>query len=258
MPQAHICQAVLGRVRKITGYPRISVLDLSCGDGQILHRVQAEGCVCRGTHFRSDDYIFSGVRPADGIAIDTGIDLLAALPYPDGEFDVVLMTEVLEHLERHDVAIREAARVLRPNGHLIFTTPNIHRIHSRWQFFLAGAHKLIRRPVGWDVTLDDWYSYHVRPVDFPTLHTQLHLAEMAVSELCWTQCKWRHAAWILLYPLFLASILWHFRSRRSQSASFRRGRHDLRRWMWHPVTLASEQLMVVAIKSGLRGTSNNH
>ena len=186
-----------------------------------------------------------------GIAIDTGIDLLAALPYPDAEFDVVLLTEVLEHLERHDAVILEAARVLRPNGYFIFTTPNLHRIHSRWQFFLTGTHKLIRRPVGWDLKPDDWYSYHVRPVDFPTLHTQLHLAQLTVRTVCWTQFKWRHAAWLLLYPLFFALSSWQFRSRRSQSPAYRQGRRDLRRWLLHPAAMASEQLMVVSLKSDL-------
>ena len=41
---------------------------------------------------------------------------------PDSSFDLVLATEVLEHLERPDVAVRECERVSRK--YCIFTVPN--------------------------------------------------------------------------------------------------------------------------------------
>lgn len=48
----------------------------------------------------------------------------AALPLADGSVDVVVMTEVIEHLVRPELAVWELARVLRPGGWLVLTTNN--------------------------------------------------------------------------------------------------------------------------------------
>jgi SAM-dependent methyltransferase len=47
-------------------------------------------------------------------------------PFEDGSFDTVLFFEVLEHLRINPLhTLRELARVLKPGGRLILTTPNI-------------------------------------------------------------------------------------------------------------------------------------
>ena len=44
--------------------------------------------------------------------------------FPDGYFDKVLLLDILEHLNRCDLALREARRVLRNEGRLILSVPN--------------------------------------------------------------------------------------------------------------------------------------
>ena len=46
-----------------------------------------------------------------------------ALPYPDGTFDVVIASEILEHVPDDESAIAELVRVLRPGGSLAVTVP---------------------------------------------------------------------------------------------------------------------------------------
>lgn len=62
-----------------------------------------------------------------------GVDVVADahdLPFKDGEFKVVLCSEVLEHLHTPECAIGEMHRVLAPGGTLILTTRFMFPIHE--------------------------------------------------------------------------------------------------------------------------------
>jgi SAM-dependent methyltransferase len=48
---------------------------------------------------------------------------LEALTFPDRRFDLVITSDILEHVARPGVAFAEIARVLRPGGHHVFTVP---------------------------------------------------------------------------------------------------------------------------------------
>ncbi|MBI2212585.1 MAG: class I SAM-dependent methyltransferase [Acidobacteria bacterium] len=251
MPQDFVASAILDSIRKLPGYPNLSVLDLSCGRGEILSAIVKDGCTARGTHYRSDDYkltqqttpLFTG-----GLQIDDGVDLMKPIPYESQSFDLVILSEVIEHLESFIPIIREIGRVLRPGGHFVMSTPNIARLHSRLDFFLTGTHKLIRRRVGWDLSPDDLYAYHINPVDFPFFHTLLYQAGLEIRAINFTNFKVRHAWLLLAYPLFWLATQLGTRERVTSEAH-RRGERDLRRWMLSPAMLASEQLLVVATKS---------
>ena len=53
-----------------------------------------------------------------------------ALPFRDAAFDAVLFSEVLEHLDRPEDAMREIARVTRDGGHLLLTVPFNYMQHE--------------------------------------------------------------------------------------------------------------------------------
>jgi len=59
------------------------------------------------------------------------------LPFEDKKFDVVLMLEILEHIEEPDLALKEAKRVCKDTGKIIISVPNDMKINDGahvWSF----------------------------------------------------------------------------------------------------------------------------
>jgi SAM-dependent methyltransferase len=225
------------------------VLDLSCGEGELLSLLSAKGCQGHGTHFCQQDYIVKNSARLADLAITPGVNLHEPIPLPDAAFDVVVLTEVLEHLQAPFCVIAEASRMLKPGGYLVFTTPNIFRLHSRFQFFLTGKHKLIRRRTGWDLSPEDLYAYHISPVDFPLLHTLLYQRGLKLQELRFTRFKLKSALFALLLPLVWMACRLSVDREAKTSTAFHAGERDLNGWLTHPALLFSEQLFGIAQKS---------
>lgn len=58
---------------------------------------------------------------------------LEALPFPDGSFDAVVATGVLEYVDDLGHALRELARVLRPGGGAVLSFPDYRAPHNLWR-----------------------------------------------------------------------------------------------------------------------------
>jgi SAM-dependent methyltransferase len=98
-------------------------LDLGCGPGTLMQALRAGhpqvrivGCdlshaLCSRAHARNP-----GVPVIEGDA--------EVLPFHDHQFDIVFMTEVLEHLLAPTQALHEIRRVLKPQGRLLLSVPN--------------------------------------------------------------------------------------------------------------------------------------
>jgi ubiquinone/menaquinone biosynthesis C-methylase UbiE len=63
---------------------------------------------------------------------------ITAIPLPDSSFDVILCTEVLEHVPEPVAALREMARLLRPSGRMLLTAPLGSGLHQLPFHFYGG------------------------------------------------------------------------------------------------------------------------
>ncbi|MFZ7128738.1 MAG: class I SAM-dependent methyltransferase [Desulfobacterales bacterium] len=72
------------------------------------------------------------------------------LPFPDGVFDLVICSEVLEHIDRDEKAAAEIVRVLKPGGDLVVSVPRFTPERICWALSTAyhlaeGGHVRIYR-----------------------------------------------------------------------------------------------------------------
>jgi SAM-dependent methyltransferase len=116
------------------------VLDLGCGDGDYSRRLKDLGF----------EVIASGVnekrfRYKEEIDFKY-CDITQRLPFPDDCFDYVLLMEVIEHLRNPYAVIPEIRRIIKKNGFLIISTPNILNLKSRFRFLFEGAYEYFREP----------------------------------------------------------------------------------------------------------------
>lgn len=96
----------------------VKFLDLGCGD--LRYKVITEDFgwwrVFADFHARTS-----------GVSVECDAH---RLPFKSGVFDVVLFTEVLEHLSYPERALAEIARIMRPGGSLILTVPFLWGTHE--------------------------------------------------------------------------------------------------------------------------------
>jgi SAM-dependent methyltransferase len=90
-----------------------------------------------------------GEAPSGLVARAVRADLLS-LPFPDASFDVVMASEVLEHIPDDDLAMAEIARVVRPGGRVAVTVPRWWPERVCWALSrdyhdVAGGHVRIYR-----------------------------------------------------------------------------------------------------------------
>ncbi len=99
--------------------PAARVLDLGCGRGGVV-----EELYCHKGWFAGLDPDMASLREHRLPHLPRLCGQAGALPFPDGSFDLVCCSWVLEHLPEPERALMEVARVLIPGGHFIFVTPN--------------------------------------------------------------------------------------------------------------------------------------
>jgi SAM-dependent methyltransferase len=105
------------------------ILDIGCGDGFATSVAAQRNAAHR---FAGLDWSTSSLTQA----ADRGIAVLRAeldsgLPIRSASVDVVVMSEVIEHLVDTDSAVEEVYRVLRPGGTLLLSTPNLAAWYNR-------------------------------------------------------------------------------------------------------------------------------
>jgi len=77
------------------------------------------------------------------------------------KYDIIIAVEIIEHIENPFHFIREISKIIKINGVLIITTPNILSLSSRFRYFFSGCYDYFRRPYN-----EYWLNMgHLNPIN---------------------------------------------------------------------------------------------
>lgn len=138
------------------------LLDVAAGSGTAAQTLSAQGWEVSAIDISEE--LVEQIR-ARGIEALTHDLAAEPLPFGDGSFEAVFAGEIIEHLVDTAGFLDELARVLRPGGIVVITTPNLASLENRLRLALG------RYPIWVEYELGD--QGHVRAYTLPTLRAQL-------------------------------------------------------------------------------------
>jgi SAM-dependent methyltransferase len=121
------------------------LLDIGCGGGEFVRRALRLGYAAEGLEFDGQ-----AVAAAAEQGLPVRVGALPATGLADCSFDVVTLSQVIEHLHDPPAALAEIHRLLKPGGVFWLATPNMdapgHRLwNGRWSGRVSRASSSSRR-----------------------------------------------------------------------------------------------------------------
>jgi SAM-dependent methyltransferase len=167
---------LLWAFREIAGMEPSSILDCGCGEGVLLAALKKRLTTAKCVGLEIDQ---KAIRAAS----EKGVEAVAhdlntrPFPLPDGSFDVCFMGELIEHVFSPDDLLEEARRILKPNGKLLLTTPNLAAWFNRLLLGLGYqpifSEVSCRANAGHLINLSGVPAGHIRVFTLPALREML-------------------------------------------------------------------------------------
>ncbi len=145
-------QIILRFIQQFKGSGRL--LDIGCGPGFFLSEAKTQGWRAEGVDLSG----WAKETAAKRFGIEVFQGTLEKAHYPDKSFDAVVMNDVIEHLEDPKGCLHEVRRILKTDGILYLSTPDIESVLSR-----------LLRARWWGIN-----KYHLSYFSRKTLEKMLH------------------------------------------------------------------------------------
>lgn len=192
-PYLHdIVWRILEKTRR-TSSGSVRLLDIPSGPGYFSRRATAAGIASVSAEIDPKLHVFKDLNYVR-------CDMSQKLPFEDESFDYVVSIEGIEHIENQFLFLRECARVLKPGGGLLMTTPNASSLENRLIFLITGSHEKPYGPVRSDTSCVE--MEHINLIPFSRLELFLRFAGLSITSVnTYRYKKGSLFLWPFVWPL---------------------------------------------------------
>jgi len=181
----------------------LRILDIGCGEGLACGQLLK---LHPGWQIMGIDAVESEVEKAKGLTPNAVFvhapfpGLPEDFPLPEGGFDCVMLTEVIEHLPNPGIALEEIHSLLCPGGTVIISTPNAISLMNQARHYFQRIGKRIKR-------------INAEPIDIITQNGHLTSFDVFTLARLLKYCgfkveKYQFSSWTTkLYPPFQDTII---------------------------------------------------
>ncbi len=191
----------LSEIERYYGSETGRLLEVGCGEGDFLVLAEAEGWQVTGVEYSQDAVTKSQQRPIKG---EVWCGELQQAGLAAGQFDLCVVSDVIEHVRSPLDFLSEIHRVLKPGGTLFIATPSIDSwsarfLRQKWMEFKAehltyfdrqtlqtalfksGFRDVIVQP-GWKVLNLDYVKKHFERYHVPVITSALRFAAVILPK----------------------------------------------------------------------------
>jgi SAM-dependent methyltransferase len=166
------------------------VLDVACGTGKVAMRIAERGCVAIGAE-ASMEMIGVGryIQPQSRAMMVRSI--AEELPFASDTFDRVLCQGSLDHFADGHAFMREAARIIKPDGRVVIALANFESVSCRIGRGLDGVKRRLgrKRP--------PWRMYFETPEDHNVKGDLPYVKSLGGDALVLDRCFGISLLWLL-------------------------------------------------------------
>ena len=173
--------------KKVPIQSGMKIMDIGCGDGGVLIPFLEKGCFCTGIELDEMKSVFAKqflatyIEKGNAEIINQNIYEEKALEKYAGQFDIILLKDVIEHIPGQDKFIPYLKKFLKPGGYVYFGFPPWYMPHGGHQ--QVCKNKLL--------TVLPWFHLLPRPIykgvlkifgeDDPVINELLEIKDTGIS-----------------------------------------------------------------------------
>jgi len=179
--------------------PKSRVLDIGAGSGHFSRQILQVGHDVTALDIKAEEF-----KTIEIPFIKHNLNESGDIPVEAESFGVCVCVEIVEHIENYYDFVRKCHKVLKRDGMLIITTPNILNLTSRMNFLLTGFYSMFGPQ--YEVLENGKYfrpQAHISPVSYWQIRHALYVNGFKISGVLTDRYK---KSSILLSPM--VPLLW--------------------------------------------------